>query len=267
MLLMLTNAIVLGFFNKQEGDVSLDAMKPSSNISEDAVLIVDGGYKDVIPSNTLLAVDYAGAKNFKYMKFDARLSRDNEWICSKSEDISDLTNDESTIKDYTYYELLKFDIVIDSEHSSVKKTVISSLKDILSQCKNLSIIPMIEVYEFNNDAAKNLIDMMTEYGFNYTGVIISQNHDFLQKFNTSLGTMRYWYKVDELNDSVLTLAKSTQGFTVCFNAENKNNTNEKINILKDSNLQYSCYNVNTIEKLKSLYNIGVRSFLTTQIAQ
>ncbi|MPM87385.1 hypothetical protein SDC9_134481 [bioreactor metagenome] len=267
MVFMLIDAIILGVFKKQETDISLNAASSSSVISEDCMLIADGGYKDTIPSNTLLAIDYASAKHFSYMKFDARLSRDNQWVCSKSDDLAETTKAEGSVKDYTYYELLKFDIAIDNENVSVKKTVIASLDQVLSHCHDLGITPIIEVYDYNDSAAKELLQMLAKYEFNYTGIIISKNHDYLTKLNAALGTLKYWYKVDELTDDAITLARSTPGFTVCFNAENKKNTTEKINLLEQYELTYTCYNVNNLDKLETLYKDNVKGFMTTEIAQ
>lgn len=224
------------------------------------VLIADGGNGTDIPKNTKYAIDDLKLKSFSAVKIDARLTEDKKWAAVEDEDISSLTDGEGLVSDYTFYELLKFDV----NHSFFGNNYfIESVTDVAKYAFENGFNATVFLHDYDKNAIKNLIEDFKADG-TYVYAFASSSLKTLKYVRKLDQSVNLIYYVDEITDENIQFCKENYGCSICFNAENSKNK-KQIEAMIDSDVGFLCYKAETLGEIEDMYKLGVRSFVNDAV--
>ena len=112
---------------------------------EEVKLTAHRGFSGVAPENTLVAFEKAAEYNFYAAECDVHLTEDGVWVVYHDDNIFKLTNGYKTIKKTTYDELQEYVIDNGVNVEDYPNQKIPTLEEYLVVCKDMKIIPQIEI--------------------------------------------------------------------------------------------------------------------------
>ncbi|MBQ4267534.1 MAG: hypothetical protein IJB93_05020 [Clostridia bacterium] len=146
-------------------------------------LIAHRGFSGVYPQNTIPAFEGAAEAGFWGMECDIHTTKDGKWVVIHDDEISNLTNGEGLVKDFTLDELR--DVQMDSGNGIKKYGTlpIPTLEEYLQICVNDGkIIPVIEIKNCDPKYLPSLKRIVAEFNLSEKAVFISFNADFLKEY-------------------------------------------------------------------------------------
>ena len=224
-------------------------------------LIADGGNGQDIPKNTKYSVDDLRKKGFTNIKIDARLTADKKWVSLADEKISSVTKGSGKVSTYSYFELLNYNL---KDVPGDKTAVIELVEDTFSYAVESELTCTVFIHDFDKAAIKSLIGTLaniTTRAF----YIASDDLRILEYAKTVLPTLYIVYYVDEITDENINVCKKYTDFTLCFNADNKQNTKEKLEKASDNNIHTICYGADRLKDIEKFYKMGIRHFVSDTV--
>ncbi len=247
---------------------AVDEIKYNETLAESSLIdfsqitiTADGGNGTDIPKNTTYAVDDLVTKQFSSMKIDARLTKDKKWVSLKNGEISEITNGKGNVKSYNYYDLLNFNL---KNFMPREFPVIELVTTTAKYAYENSISPIIYLHDYNKSAIKNLLKTLEADGTNVSR-FASSDIRTLQYIGKLKNDVTLIFYVDEITEEAIDICKDDYRFSLCFNAENKNNSNSQIENLILNEVPFLCYGVENLKDIEELYKIGVRHFVTDTV--
>lgn len=146
-------------------------------------LIAHRGFSGVYPQNTIPAFEGAAEAGFWGMECDIHTTKDGKWVVIHDDEISNLTNGEGFVKDFTLDELRE--IQMDSGNGIKKYGTlpIPTLEEYLQVCvDDGKIIPVIEIKNCDTKYLPSLKKIISEFNLSEKAVFISFNGDFLTEY-------------------------------------------------------------------------------------
>jgi glycerophosphoryl diester phosphodiesterase len=225
-------------------------------------LIAQGGLSALAPEDTYYSVEKAGREGFITVEIDVHETLDGMWVLMKDNTINRMTDGCGKIKNYTFYELLNFNVDNGANIADYPKTKIASLDQVLDLCGRYGIRPVINIEQGSTGGLENLVKILKKWDITQRCTVTSADKDDLSEMKRLSPKTEVWLVVDKLTKSNMAWLEANKGYGVDFNANQKANTDEKIKELSKAGIKISCSNVNTLETLKKLYALGIRSFCT-----
>lgn len=140
-------------------------------------LVAHRGYSDIYPENTLSAFAGAIACDAKYIEFDVQRTKDNQLVIFHDDDMLRICNNYHKISDYTYDELLEFDVGAYKGDEFVKERIptFDQTLDLLAADDSTLIVELKEIRNdegfaedvYNHVLAKGMVDRVVFASFNY----------------------------------------------------------------------------------------------------
>lgn len=243
-------------------EIKYKEVLPQSSVIgfDDVLIIADGGNGTEIPKNTVYAIDDLMSKQFRAIKIDARLTKDNKYVSLAEEDISDITDGEGRVGDYIYFDLLEFNI---RNFRPNENPVIELVSKTAKHAVSNSISPVIYLHDFNKKAIKELVNDFSQQGISVYAYA-SDSLKELQYIRKLDSQVELIYQVDEITDEIIEECKKEYNISVCFNSKAKNISVyiEKMNI---EEIDFLCYGTETLKDIEKLYKIGVKRFITDTV--
>lgn len=224
------------------------------------VLIADGGNGTDIPKNTKYAMDDLKSKSFSYVKIDARLTEDKKWAALAEENISSVTNGEGCVSDYTFYELLKFNV---NDGFFGNNYCVESVTEAVKYAFENGFNATVFLHNYDKNAIKNLIEDF-KADSTYIYAIASSNLKTLKYVRKLDQNFDLIYYVDEITDENIQFCKDNFGCSICFNAGNSKNK-KQIEAMIDSDVGFLCYGAETLGEIEDMYKLGVRCFVNDAV--
>ena len=146
-------------------------------------LIAHRGYSGRYPQNSIPAFEGAAEADFCGMECDIYTTKDGKWVVMHDEEISELTNGEGYIKDYTLDELRDIQIDAGKRIRKYGTLPIPTLEEYLQVCVNDGeIAPVIEIKGGEAKYLPALKRIISEFNLTEKVVFISFNADFLKEY-------------------------------------------------------------------------------------
>lgn len=249
---------------KMADDVKYNEKLNSSSLIDQTLtlLIADGGNGTEVPKNTIYAVDDLMTKGFTAIKIDARLTKDQKWVALRSDDISVVTNGKGNVKDFSYYDLLNYNI---KNFRPQEFPVIELVSRTAKYAYENNIFPVIFLHDYSKSAIKKLIAELSSDG---TRVLYFASDDirvleYIRKISSDSALIYY---VSEISDEVIEKAVQGGNMTLCFNAQKEKNADLKIEKMESEKVAFMCHGAETLRDIEELYKLGVRLFITDTVA-
>lgn len=235
-----------------------------SNIEniEDVKLTAHRGFSGVAPENTLAAFEKAGEYGFYATECDVHLTKDGVWVIYHDDNIFRLTNGFKNIADVTYEELQKYVIDNGVNVDSYPNQKIPTLEEYLVVCKNLHIIPQIEIKNGSKEKLQEILNLLQKYDFKENAIIISFKSEMLKKIRELDSNIEIWYLVEEIETLNIDECKENN-YKLAFN--HKKNGAEEIKSAQENGVEFCAWTVDDLEILEELYKLGVNYITTNAI--
>lgn len=171
--------------------------------------IAHRGYSLYAPENTIPAYEYAAKMGFKYVECDILFTSDGVPVLCHDDTINRTSDGTGKIADMTYSQLLQYDFGLWMGYE-YKGTKIPTLEEFLIVCKNLNLIPYIEIKDTVSDAqAKTLVSIVKKYYDSNDVNYISFSADALDKISKEDDVARLGFVVSgNITTSVITVASN-----------------------------------------------------------
>ncbi len=145
-------------------------------------VVAHRGYSAAYPENTLSAFAGAYACGAKTVEFDVRKTKDGQLVIYHDDTLEKLTGDQTTIADYTYEQLLKFDdgSWFSDEFAKERIPTLDQTLDLLSSTGMRMFVELKDIGDDPNFAAE-VYATVEKYGLLDKAVFASFNYDYLQQ--------------------------------------------------------------------------------------
>ncbi|HOL79312.1 MAG: hypothetical protein GXY95_07980 [Clostridiales bacterium] len=240
--------------------------------AEKSAIIKDGetvhyvahrGFSGAAPENTLPAIEKAGQAGYKYCEFDVYPTKDSVWILMHDEKISRTTTGSGYIEDYTYEELLKFDIKYGSNIKDYPSLKIPTLDEALDVCEKYGMRPVIEIKGGKAEDLKVLCELIEKKNLKAEPVLISFNFSLLLELRKLTPDTEMWLLVSEIKEDTLSKCREINA-GLSFDGKNEKNY-PKIKPFVDEGILVAAWTIDDIKLHDTLYSLGVRYITTNRI--
>lgn len=229
---------------------------------EDVKLTAHRGFSGIAPENTLVAFEKAGEYGFYATECDVHLTKDGVWVIYHDDNIFRLTNGYKNIEEATYEELQEYVIDNGVNVDYYPNQKIPTLEEYLIICKDMKIIPQIEIKNGSKEKLQEILDLLEKYELKENAIIISFKGDMIKKVRELDEKIELWYLVEEITEENINECKDNN-YKLAFN--HKKNDEEIIKTAISKGLTLCAWTVDDLETLKSLYNLGVKYITTNAI--
>ncbi|MBE6815880.1 MAG: hypothetical protein E7522_10600 [Ruminococcaceae bacterium] len=229
---------------------------------EDVKLTAHRGFSGIAPENTLVAFEKAGEYGFYATECDVHLTKDGVWVIYHDDNIFRLTNGYKNIEEATYEELQEYVIDNGVNVDYYPNQKIPTLEEYLIICKDMKIIPQIEIKNGSKEKLQEILDLLEKYELKENAIIISFKGEMIKKVRELDEKIELWYLVEEITEENINECKDNN-YKLAFN--HKKNDEEIIKTAISKGLTLCAWTVDDLETLKSLYNLGVKYITTNAI--
>ncbi|HBL41285.1 MAG TPA: hypothetical protein DDY98_06875 [Ruminococcaceae bacterium] len=231
------------------------------------------GFSAVAPENSLPAFAAAAENGFSAVQFDVRRTVDGVWVVMHDETVKRMTDGRGSVEKMTFKQLVQCRINKGNGRKEYKgrSLTVPTLSQALSACAG-RMIPAIEIQQSGTDCLESLLNEIG-YATRRECRILSADREQLLKIKelTDSGSValkstqvQLEWVTDKLNKKTLELARQTPDIGVSFNAEKSGDADE-IKSFTDAGISLSAWAVDKPERMKELYDAGVRRFATSRI--
>lgn len=229
---------------------------------EDIKLTAHRGFSGVAPENTIVAFEKAGEYNFFAAECDVHLTKDGVWVIYHDDNIFRLTNGYKNIEDASYDELQEYVIDNGVNVEQYPNQKIPTLEEFLVVCKDMKIVPQIEIKNGSKDKLLEILNLLDKYDLRNQAIIISFNVEAIKTIRDLDEKIEIWYLVEEITDNEINECVNNN-FALAFN--HKKNDEEIIKNAKNKNIKLCAWTVDDLEKIEQLYNMGVKYITTNAV--
>ena len=229
---------------------------------EDVKLTAHRGFSGIAPENTLIAFEKSGEYGFYATECDVHLTKDGVWVIYHDDNIFRLTNGYKNIEDATYEELQEYVIDNGVNVDYYPNQKIPTLEEYLIICKDMKIIPQIEIKNGSKEKLQEILDLLEKYEFRENGIIISFKSEMIKKVRELDKNIELWYLVEEITEENIKTSKDNN-YKLAFNY--KKNDEEIIKTAIGQGLTLCAWTVDDLASLEELYNLGVNYITTNAI--
>lgn len=232
-----------------------------SNIknTDEIKLTAHRGFSGVAPENTLAAFEKAAEYNFYAAECDVHLTKDGVWVIYHDDNIFRLTNGFKDIAETTYSELQEYVIDNGVNVDSYPNQKIPTLEEYLVICKNMKIVPQIEIKNGSKEKLQEILDLLDKYDLRQDAIIISFKSEMIKKVRELDKNIELWYLVEEITEEAIKECVDNN-YALAFN--HKKNDDEIVKKASESKIKLCSWTVDDLSQAERLYNLGVK-YLTT----
>lgn len=229
---------------------------------EDVKLTAHRGFSGIAPENTLAAFEKAAEYNFYATECDVHLTKDGVWVIYHDDNIFRLTNGYKNIEEATYEELQEYVIDNGVNVDYYPNQKIPTLEEYLIICKDMKIIPQIEIKNGSKEKLQEILDLLEKYDLRENAIIISFKGEMIKKVRELDEKIELWYLVEEITEENINECKDNN-YKLAFN--HKKNDEEIIKKAIGQGLTLCAWTVDDLTVLEELYNLGVKYITTNAI--
>lgn len=245
---------------------AVDVSSAGIDVSQVPVrLIAQKGLSGLAPENTRFAIEKAGRESFTAVTFDIRETLDGVFVLMQDSTLNRMTNGRGKIKRLTYFELLNFTVDNGANIEEYSDVKIAELEEILDLCAQFGMRPYINIKQCSTDGITKLIAILTRRLDTQICAILSCNKEYLSTIKGLAPSTELWLIAPKLTKQEMEWLEENEGIYVAFDAQEQDNTEEKIKILIQAGKKTACIDVEDPQTVKRMYAMGVKDFHTDRI--
>lgn len=215
------------------------------------------GVCSIAPENSLPAYKKAVELGYYTAECDIRLTKDNKWVLLHNGTIDSLFCEKGRPDDFTFDEIRSFSYKRGANFWAYDDLKICSLEEYLDVFVGTNTRPQIEIKTETYDKLDTVVDAVVERGLEESAIVISFDLEQLKAINKLNKNIELWYLIGKITEERIAEAKAI-GSNVWLSPNFDENDAESIRLALDAGIGVSFWTVNTVEKAKMLYDLGVR---------
>lgn len=166
------------------------------------ILQAHRGLCDEYPENTILSFEEAGKSAcYQAIETDVQMTSDGVFVCMHDNSLERTTDTTGTVADYTYDELMEFwiDGGYGWDDKYDKQLKIPTIREYLDICRTYNKIPYIELKAIDDDGMKQLLEVLSEEGFEGKCVFTSFKLKYVKRMAELTSSYPIEYMTKESN--------------------------------------------------------------------
>lgn len=215
-----------------------------------------GAWADA-PQNSLPAFKKSVELGYYTAECDIRLTKDNKWVVLHNDTVDSLFCQKGKIEDFTYDEVRTFTYKYGPNFWAYGDLKICSFEEYLDVFVGTNTRPQIEIKSETYDLLYTVVDAVKAKGLEKSAIVISFDLEQLKEINRIDSDIELWYLIDRITPERIAEAQAI-GSNVWLSPNYDENDAESIKLAIDAGIGVSFWTVNTVEKAKKLYDLGVR---------
>lgn len=215
-----------------------------------------GAWADA-PQNSLPAFKKSVELGYYTAECDIRLTKDDKWVVLHNDTVDSLFCQKGKIEDITYEEVRTFTYKYGPAFWKYKDLKICSFEEYLDVFVGTNTRPQIEIKSETYDMLYTVVDAVKAKGLEKSAIVISFDLEQLKVINKLDSNIELWYLIGRITPENIAKAQAI-GSNVWLSPNYDENDAESIKLALDAGIGVSFWTVNTIEKAKKLYDLGVR---------
>ncbi|MBE6716750.1 MAG: hypothetical protein E7573_07505 [Ruminococcaceae bacterium] len=229
------------------------------------VFIAHRGFSSVLPENTLPAIEGAVNEGFYGCEFDIHTTKDGIWILNHDSNIDKMTDGSGDIKEYTFEELQEFTIDNGNGIENYPEMKLPKLSDALDILKNSDVIPFIEIKGYDPIAFASLLEIIDEYEYSDTAVIISFDMEALLGIRELNKDIKLMYLTNNLTKEDVDICKENGNIGVDINGGNIFKMKDALSYAEECGLETAAWTVDIPLHADLLNMFGIKHITTNRI--
>ncbi len=225
--------------------------------SDPVWLTAHRGVHSAAPQNSLPAYQLAVKHGYYTAECDIRLTTDGRWVLHHNDNIDSQFCQYGTVEDFSFDELRSFTYKNGANFWKYKDLKICSFEEYLDVFVGTKTRPQIEIKTQNYDKLNTVVDAIVERGLEDSALVISFDLKQLEIIHELNPKIELWYLIGKITEERIAEAKAI-GSNVWLSPNYDENDADSIKLALKENIGVSFWTVNTIEKAKKLYDLGVR---------
>lgn len=209
------------------------------------------------PENSLPAYRKAVELGYYTAECDIRLTKDNKWVLLHNDTVDSLYCQKGDIKNFTYDEVRQFTRKHGANFWAYGDLKICSFEEYLDVFVGSDTRPQIEIKSETYDMLDTVVDAVVERGLEDSAIVISFDLEQLKAINKINSKIELWYLIGRITEERIAEAKAI-GSNVWLSPNFDENDADSIKLAVDAGIGVSFWTVNTVERAKMLYDLGVR---------
>lgn len=205
------------------------------------------GASEYMPENTMEAFEMGLSMGANGIETDVQRTKDGVLVLFHDDTITRMTGRPGKIQDYTYDELLSFDII-----NYGLKGKITRLEAFLEAFSQLDIQFAIEFKQPFTEA--EIIDLLDKYGMREKTVLTSFKLESLMRAKLYKPEYKAGYLTDDVNPMVLKVLNTIGAEQIC--PESELITPELVTALHEQGFSVRAWGIKTQEDMKRVYDSG-----------
>ena len=227
--------------------------------------IAHRGFSSVYPENTIPAIKGAIEKGFYGCEFDIHTTKDGIWILNHDSDIDKMTDGTGEISDYTYEELLTFNIDNGNGIKNYNDLKITTLREAIQEFKETDVVPFIEIKGYDPEAFETLINIIDSYGLLDTAVIISFDMEALLGIREIDKNISLMYLTNNLTKEDVDICLKNGNIGVDINGGNIFKMKDALKYAQEKGLETAAWTVDIPIFSDILSLFGIKYITTNRI--
>lgn len=215
-----------------------------------------GAWADA-PQNSLPAFKKSVELGYYTAECDIRLTKDNKWVVLHNDTVDSLFCQKGKIEDITYDEVRTFTYKHGPDFWKYKDLKICSFEEYLDVFVGTNTRPQIEIKTETYDMLYTVVDAVKAKGLEDSALVISFDLEQLKVIHELNPKIELWYLIGRITEERIAEAQAI-GSNVWLSPNYDENDAESIKLALDAGIGVSFWTVNTLEKAKKLYDLGVR---------
>ncbi|MBQ8015290.1 MAG: hypothetical protein IJ264_03780 [Clostridia bacterium] len=215
-----------------------------------------GAWADA-PQNSLPAFKKSVELGYYTAECDIRLTKDNKWVVLHNDTVDSLFCQKGNIEEFTYDEVRTFTYKYGPNFWAYGDLKICSFEEYLDVFVGTNTRPQIEIKTETYDKLYTVVDAVKEKGLEKSAIVISFDLEQLKVINKLDPEIELWYLIGRITEERIAEAQAI-GSNVWLSPDFDENDAESIKLALDAGVGVSFWTVNTVEKAKMLYDLGVR---------
>lgn len=215
------------------------------------------GVSSIAPENSLPAYKKSVELGYYTAECDIRLTKDNKWVLLHNDTVDSLFCQKGDIRNFTYDEVRSFTYKSGANFWAYDDFKICSFEEYLDVFVGTNTRPQIEIKAETYDMLYTVVDAVKERGLEKSAIVISFDLEQLKVIRELDSNIELWYLIGKITDERIAEANAI-GDNVWLSPCYDDNDADSIKLALDAGIGVSFWTVNTIEKAKKLYDLGVR---------
>ena len=218
------------------------------------------GYSSSAPENTLAAFRKSRLMGFRYVETDIRFSSDGVPVLLHDDTVNRTSNGRGKVADLSWKELQALDFGLNFH--DYKNTRIPSLDEFLALCREIGLVPYLELKAGSMDQIGEIVRLVGEYGFADKAVYISF-YDYLLRYvldsnpSATVGLLVEYVDSETVINTALSLRSESSRVFI----DSSDYSEAAVRSCRNSGIPLEVWTINASSIIKSLsdYVSGVTS--------